>query len=90
MTKIPITLACGDYDIMRALKEGQVQPDGIDLTVLTAMDSSPRHWRFFRNRDYDMAEVSSSAYFAAQRTRHAVSRNTGLSAPALPSRLRVH
>jgi 4,5-dihydroxyphthalate decarboxylase len=66
MTKVPITLACGDYDIMRALKEGQVQPDGIDLTVLTAMDSSPRHWRFFRNRDYDMAEVSSSAYFAAR------------------------
>jgi 4,5-dihydroxyphthalate decarboxylase len=33
--KIPLTLACGDYEIIRALKEGQVEPDAIDLTVLT-------------------------------------------------------
>lgn len=68
--KIPLTLACGDYEIVRALKEGTVQPDGIDLTVLTAMDSSPRHWRFFRNREYDVAEVSSSAYLAARNLGH--------------------
>lgn len=29
--KIPITLACGDYEIIRALKDGAVKPDGIDL-----------------------------------------------------------
>ena len=28
---IPLTLACGDYEIVRALKEGAVEPDGIDL-----------------------------------------------------------
>jgi 4,5-dihydroxyphthalate decarboxylase len=66
MKKVPVTLACGDYEIIRALKDGLVQPDGIDLTVLTAMDSSPRHWRFFQNREYDMAECSSSVYFAAR------------------------
>ena len=37
--KIPLTLACGDYEIVRALKEGTVSPDGIDLTILTDMDS---------------------------------------------------
>lgn len=68
--KIPLTLACGDYEITRALKEGIVQPDGIDLTVLTAMDSSPRHWRFLRKREYDMAEVSSSGYLAARGQDH--------------------
>jgi 4,5-dihydroxyphthalate decarboxylase len=66
MKKVPVTLACGDYEIIRDLKDGLVQPDGIDLTVLTAMDSSPRHWRFFQNREYDMAECSSSVYFAAR------------------------
>jgi len=65
-TKIPLTLACGDYEIVRALKEGAVVPDGIDLTVLTAMDSTTRHWRFLRNRDFDMAEVSASSYIVAR------------------------
>jgi 4,5-dihydroxyphthalate decarboxylase len=74
--RISLTLACGDYEIMRALKEGTVRPDGIDLTVLTAMDSSPRHWRFLRNREYDMAEVSASAYLAA--------RDQGLPFAAIP------
>jgi len=64
--KIPLTLACGDYEIVRALKEGAVVPDGIDLTVLTAMDSTTRHWRFLRNRDFDMAEVSASSYIVAR------------------------
>jgi 4,5-dihydroxyphthalate decarboxylase len=64
--KIPLTLACGDYEIIRALKEGQVAPDGIDLTVLTEMDSTTRHWRFIRNRDFDMAETSASSYVVAK------------------------
>lgn len=62
---IPLTLACGDYEIIRALKEGIVRTDGIDLTVLTDMDSPSRHWRFLRNREFDIAEVSSSGYLAA-------------------------
>ena len=64
--KIPLTLACGDYEIIRALKEGEVEPDGIDLTVLTEMDSTTRHWRFIRNRDFDMAETSASSYVVAK------------------------
>ena len=64
--KIPLTLACGDYEITRALKEGAVEPDGIDLTILTDMDSTTRHWRFIRNRDFDMAETSGSSYVVAR------------------------
>jgi 4,5-dihydroxyphthalate decarboxylase len=74
--KIPLTLACGDYEIVRALKEGTVMPDGIDLTVLTAMDSTTRHWRFLRNREFDMAEVSCSSYIVA--------RDSGLPFRAIP------
>jgi 4,5-dihydroxyphthalate decarboxylase len=75
-TKIELTLACGDYEIMRALKEGAVQPDGIDLKVVTAMDSPVRHWRFLRGREFDMAEVSCSSYIAA--------RDNGLPFRAIP------
>ena len=34
MKKLQLTLACGDYEIVRPLKEGVVQPDGIELTIL--------------------------------------------------------
>jgi 4,5-dihydroxyphthalate decarboxylase len=75
-TTVELTLACGDYEITRPLKDGSVRPDGIDLKVVTAMDSPTRHWRFLRNREFDMAEVSSSSYIAA--------RDNGLPFRAIP------
>lgn len=75
-SKLELTLACGDYEIIRPLKEGLVQPDGIDLTILTDMDSTTRHWRFLRGRHFDVAEVSASSYVAA--------RGRGLPFAALP------
>ena len=63
---IPLTLACGDYAITRPLIDGIVKPDGIDLTVLTDMDSTTRHWRFYNNEDFDMAEASCSTYLVAK------------------------
>jgi 4,5-dihydroxyphthalate decarboxylase len=65
-TRIPITLACGDYEIIRPLKEGTVRPDGVDLTVLTAMDSTTRHWRYLRGQEFDAAEVSCSSFMVAR------------------------
>ena len=76
MSKLPLTLACGDYEIVRALKEGAVQPEGIDLNVLTGMDSTTRHWRFLRNGEFDVAEVSCSSYFVA--------RDQGMAVDAIP------
>jgi 4,5-dihydroxyphthalate decarboxylase len=73
---IPLTLACGDYEIVRALKEGTVTVDGVDLTMVTAMDSSTRHWRFLRNGEFDAAELSGSGYLAA--------RDRGLPVRAVP------
>ena len=64
--KLQLTLAVGDYEIVRALKDGTVKPDGIELNVLTAMDSTTRHWRFLRNQDFDVAEVSCSSYIASK------------------------
>jgi len=66
LSKLSLTLGCGDYEIVRALIDGTVQPDGIDLNVLTEMDSTTRHWRFLRNREFDFAEVSCSSYLTAR------------------------
>ena len=67
---LQLTLACGDYEIVRALKEGQVTADGIDLTVLTDMDSATRHWRMLRDRAFDIAELSLSSYLMAKNQDH--------------------
>ncbi|TMB74377.1 MAG: hypothetical protein E6J54_03175 [Deltaproteobacteria bacterium] len=64
--KIHLTLATGDYESIRALKEGTVKPDGIELTVLTDMTSDIRHWRMIRNREFDAAELSMSNYLMAK------------------------
>src|SRR6201985_1475330 len=69
-TTVELTLACGDYEITRPLKDGTVKPDGIDLKVVTAMDSPTRHWRFLRGHEFDIAEVSSSSYIAARDNGH--------------------
>src|SRR5260221_14536843 len=60
--KVPLTLACGDYEIVRSIVDGKMKPDGIRLTALTAMDAATRHWRFLRNREFEIAEGSSSSY----------------------------
>jgi 4,5-dihydroxyphthalate decarboxylase len=66
--KLQLTLACGDYESIRGLKEGTVKPDGIELTVLTDMTSDIRHWRMIRNREFDVAELSMSNYLMAKYT----------------------
>lgn len=64
--KLSLTFACGDYEIVRPLIDGKVEVDGVDLTILTDMDSATRHWRFLRNGEFDVAEISSSSYLAAR------------------------
>ncbi|HEY6832681.1 MAG TPA: PhnD/SsuA/transferrin family substrate-binding protein [Pseudolabrys sp.] len=64
--KLALTLACGNYEIVRPLIDGTVEVDGVDLNILTDMDSATRHWRFLRNQEFDVAELSSSSYLAAR------------------------
>ena len=66
MNKLPLTFACGEYEIVRPLIDGRVRADGIDLTILTEMDSATRHWRFLRGGEFDVAELSASSYLAAR------------------------
>jgi 4,5-dihydroxyphthalate decarboxylase len=66
MTTLHLSLACGDYEIVRALMDGTVKPDGIELTMLTQMDSATRHWRMMRNGEFDAAEYSLSSYLMAK------------------------
>lgn len=63
MANVKLTVACGDYDIVRAFKEGAVQADGLDLTFLTEMGPRERHWRMGRKHEFDVCEENVGAYY---------------------------
>lgn len=62
MAKLKLTVACGDYEIVSALADGTVQPDGIELIVLPDMGSRERHWRMARKREFDVCEINIGGY----------------------------
>ena len=35
VARLNLTLACGDYDRTRAIRTGEVKPDGVELNVVT-------------------------------------------------------
>ena len=61
--RLKLTVACGDYEIVRALKEGAVKADGLDLVMLTGMGPRERHWRMARKAEFDVCEANVGAYF---------------------------
>ena len=64
--KLKLTVACGDYEIVRALKEGAVEADGLELVMLTGMGSRERHWRMARKIEFDVCEINVGAYVMAR------------------------
>ena len=65
MSKLKLTLACGDYDFLRPLYDGTVAASGIDLNVLT-MPSPERHGRMLRHEEFDVCELSLVGYLVAR------------------------
>jgi 4,5-dihydroxyphthalate decarboxylase len=61
MPKLPLTLACWDYDRTRALLEGRVPVDGIELNYLN-LPVEETFFRMLRHREFDVAELSLSSY----------------------------
>jgi 4,5-dihydroxyphthalate decarboxylase len=61
MSRLSLTLACWDYDRTRALADGTVTPDGIDLNYLT-LPVEETFFRMLRYREFDAAEMSLSSY----------------------------
>jgi 4,5-dihydroxyphthalate decarboxylase len=63
VSRLHLTFACGDYDRTRALEDGTVRPDGIDLTYLR-LPVEETFFRMLRHREFDVAEMSLSTYAA--------------------------
>ena len=64
MSALRLTLACWDYDRTRALADGSVRPDGIDLVYL-AQPVEETFFRMLRYREFDCCEMSLSSYVAS-------------------------
>jgi 4,5-dihydroxyphthalate decarboxylase len=61
MSKLKLAFGCWDYDRTRALMDGRVKPDGIDLNYLE-MPVEETFFRMLRHREFDVAEMSLSSY----------------------------
>ena len=58
---VPLTIACGEYDRTRALKDGRVGVDGCEITYLP-LEPEELFFRAFRYHDFDVAELSFNSY----------------------------
>ena len=61
MSKLRLSFACWNYDRTRALLDGSVRPDGIDLNYL-CLPVEETFFRMARHREFDVAEMSFSSY----------------------------
>ncbi len=61
MTKLTVSLACWDYDRTRALADGRVAVDGVDL-IYHPLVVEETFFRMLRYRDFDASEMSFSSY----------------------------
>ena len=71
MPDVPITVACGDYDRVRALREGTVGIAGCAVTYAT-VEANALFIRNLKSQEFDVSEMSFSTYITlkAQRAHH--------------------
>jgi 4,5-dihydroxyphthalate decarboxylase len=61
MSKLRLSFACWNYDRTRALLEGRIPVDGIDLTYLN-LPVEETFFRMLRHHEFEVAEMSLSSY----------------------------
>jgi 4,5-dihydroxyphthalate decarboxylase len=66
MTLLQLDLACGDYDMMRPLKDGIVRVEGMEINLITINRPTEVHWRMGVNRESDAAEMSFGSFVAGK------------------------
>ncbi|HLK80472.1 MAG TPA: ABC transporter substrate-binding protein [Xanthobacteraceae bacterium] len=85
MSKLRLTFACGPYDRTQALRDGSLQPEGIELNYL-ALQPAEIFWRMLQYREFDASEMSLSNYTSLVSDGDA----PFIAIPAFPSRVFRH
>jgi 4,5-dihydroxyphthalate decarboxylase len=85
MVEVPITIACGNYDRTRALRDGRVKVEGCAVTYLPLYPEEI-FFRAFRYQEFDVSELSFSSYMRTV----AAGSSAYIGIPAFVSRLFRH
>src|SRR5215510_6129581 len=85
MSKLRLTFACGPYDRTLALRDGSVQPEGIELNYI-ASQPPDIFWRMLQFNEFEISEMSLSNYATLVSTGKA----PFVAIPAFPSRVFRH
>ncbi len=83
--KLHLTLACEDYDRTRALKDGVIKAEGIELNYLV-LPVEEIFWRMMKYEEFDVSELSMGAFLTAA----AQGRRPFVAIPVFPSRTFRH
>jgi 4,5-dihydroxyphthalate decarboxylase len=86
MPKLQMTFACGLYDRMSALHNGEVQVDGIDLNFIPVHHPRDLFDRMVAGLEFDASEMSASEYV----TRFTADQCPFIAIPVFPSRMFRH
>src|ERR1700752_5076075 len=85
MGDVPITIACGNYDRTRAIRDGRVKVEGCDVTYLPMYPEEIFH-RAFKFREFDVSELSFSSFIRTV----AAGTSAYVGVPAFVSRIFRH
>src|SRR5207247_10018710 len=85
MVEVPITIAGGNYDRTRAIKDGRVKVEGCAVTYLPLYPEEI-FFRAFRYQEFDVSELSFSSYMRTI----AAGTSAYVGIPAFVSRLFRH
>jgi 4,5-dihydroxyphthalate decarboxylase len=66
MPTLTLDLGCGDYDIVRPLKDGAVRAEGMEINFVTINRPPEVHWRMGVHKEFDAAEMSFGSFVAGQ------------------------
>jgi 4,5-dihydroxyphthalate decarboxylase len=85
MTDLPLVMACWDYDRTRALADGRVKAEGIELTYLP-LGMPESFFRMLRHGEFHVSEMSLSWYSRTVTS----SPRPFIAIPVFPSRMFRH
>ena len=85
MANVPVTIACGNYDRTRAIRDGTVKVEGCDVTYLPLYPEEIFH-RAFKFQEFDISELSFSSYIRTV----AAGTSAYIGIPAFVSRIFRH
>jgi 4,5-dihydroxyphthalate decarboxylase len=86
VSRLPVTFASCRYDRMKAIRDGDVAVEGVDLNCITLKSGRDVFDRMVGGREFDVAELSASEYTSL----HGAGDCPFVAIPVFPSRVFRH